>query len=97
MSEKRMEKKNGKYIIYTILTFVLLSVMFLSLVGYLYTDAEERAMETLHEQTGYKQHQKDQQRILARKFTSTCHKRVVGQSKGYRQPPSSHSATCGAA
>ena len=51
MSEKRMEKKNGKYIIYTILTFVLLSVMFLSLVGYLYTDAEERAMETLHEQT----------------------------------------------
>lgn len=51
MSEKRMEKKNGKYIIYTVLTFVLLSVLFLSLAGYLYADAEARAMETLHMQT----------------------------------------------
>ena len=51
MSEKKMEKKSKKSIIYTILTFVLLSALFLSLAGYLYKDAEERAMETLHTQT----------------------------------------------
>ena len=51
MSGNRVEKKFGKYAIYTVLTFVVLSALFLSLVGYLYRDAEDRAMETLHEQT----------------------------------------------
>ena len=51
MYVKPAKQKKGKYIIYTVLTFVLLSVLFLSLAGYLYRDAEERAMETLHMQT----------------------------------------------
>ena len=51
MFPKIAEKKTGKYVIYTILTFVLLSILFLSMAAYLYRDAEERAMETLHEQT----------------------------------------------
>ena len=51
MSGNFVEKKNGKYIIYTMITFILLSALFIALAGYLYTDAEERAMETLHVQT----------------------------------------------
>ena len=51
MSGNPAEKKFGKYVIYTILTFTLLSLLFLALAGYLYRDAEERAMEALHEQT----------------------------------------------
>ena len=51
MSRNLFERKNGKSVAYTIITFVLLSALFLALVGYLYTDAEERAMETLHVQT----------------------------------------------
>lgn len=51
MAEMNLEKRSRKYLIYTVLTFVLLSALFLSLAGYLYKDAEERAMETLHVQT----------------------------------------------
>ena len=51
MSRNLSNKKNGKIAIYTVVTFVLLSAIFLSLVGYLYADADERAMETLHVQT----------------------------------------------
>ena len=51
MSRNVVKKKKGRTVVYTILTFVLLSALFLSLAGYLYTDAENRAMETLHTQT----------------------------------------------
>ena len=51
MFEKFAKKKNGKYVLYTVITFVLLSALFLTLAGYLYIEAEERAMETLHVQT----------------------------------------------
>lgn len=51
MSKNVVKKKNGKNVIYTILTFFLLSALFLSLAAYLYTDAENRAIETLHVQT----------------------------------------------
>ena len=51
MSKNLFKKKNYRSVVYTILTFLLLSVLFLALAGYLYKDAEERAMETLHVQT----------------------------------------------
>ena len=51
MSKNVVKKKNGKNVIYTILTFVLLSALFVALAGYLYADAENRAIETLHAQT----------------------------------------------
>ena len=51
MTRNFVGKKRGKTVLYTILTFVLLSALFLSLAGYLYNDAENRAMETLHVQT----------------------------------------------
>lgn len=51
MSINVVNKKKGKAIIYVAVTFVLLSALFLLLASYLYTDAENRAMETLHIQT----------------------------------------------
>lgn len=51
MSRNLFDNKKSKTVIYTIITLVVLSVIFLSLTSYLYTDAEERAMETLHTQT----------------------------------------------
>ena len=51
MSINFVKQKKGKSVLYTILTFVLLSALFLALAGHLYTDAESRAMETLHVQT----------------------------------------------
>ena len=46
-------KKNHKQhsVIYTIITAFLLCTVFLSMVGYLYTDTEEKAYENLHVQT----------------------------------------------
>ena len=51
MSKNPAANKNGKSVIYTLITFVVLVALFLSLVSFLYTDAESRAMETLHVQT----------------------------------------------
>ena len=44
-------KKFGKPIIYTFVTLILMSAIVLSLIGYLYNTAEERAYENLHVQT----------------------------------------------
>ena len=51
MSRNPVIKKKGGLVAYTMLTFVLLAALFLSLATFLYTDAENRAMETLHVQT----------------------------------------------
>ena len=51
MPKHVVHQKKGKTVLYTILTFLLLSALFLALAGHLYTDAEDRAMETLHIQT----------------------------------------------
>ena len=51
MSGSIVNRKKGKTVIYAMLTFVLLSALFLALAVYLYKDTEDRAMETLHIQT----------------------------------------------
>ena len=51
MSRNPVIKKKGKAVAYTLLTFVLLVALFLALAVHLYTQADNRAMETLHEQT----------------------------------------------
>ena len=51
MSSNIVKIKSGKTVIYTILTFVILSVLFLSLANSLYINTEEQAKETLHVQT----------------------------------------------
>ena len=51
MLRNSIKNKNGKYVAYTVITFVILTALFLSLASYLYIDTEERAMETLHVQT----------------------------------------------
>ena len=51
MSKNIMSRKKGKTLLNTILTFILLSALFLVLADYLYIDTEERAKETLHIQT----------------------------------------------
>ena len=51
MSRNPIIKKKGKAVAYTVITFVLLAVLFLALAAHLYTQADNRAMETLHEQT----------------------------------------------
>ena len=51
MSRNPVIKKKGKAVAYTLLTFVLLVALFLALAVHLYPQADNRAMETLHEQT----------------------------------------------
>lgn len=51
MSRNIVKRKNGKIVLYTILTFVILSALFLSLADYLYISTEAQAKETLHVQT----------------------------------------------
>ena len=51
MSINPSAQKKGKSVIYTLLTCILLVALFLSLAGSLYSDTEDRAMESLHVQT----------------------------------------------
>ena len=51
MTKENIMHKRGKSLLYTIIAFVLLTAMLVALADYLYLDAEERAMETLHVQT----------------------------------------------
>lgn len=46
-----VRKKSGKTVIYTVLTIILMIFVVVSLVGYLYNNAEEQAYENLHVQT----------------------------------------------
>ena len=45
------KKRIGKPVVYTVLTFILISAVIISLIGYLYIDAENQAFENLHIQT----------------------------------------------
>ena len=51
MTKENIIHKRGKSLLYTIIAFVLLTAMLVGLADYLYLDAEERALETLHVQT----------------------------------------------